>query len=97
MRSPADYVDELIRQWRQSPSGAIVNLRSWEQQFLKRCQELESTLDAFLAPPSRPTEAASGAERAWRWSRSGYLLFWIASALLCLGALAAGYLAAHFE
>lgn len=92
MRSPADHIDELTRQWRQSPSGALANLRSCERLFLQRCQEAEGTLDAFLASPSRTQEDAPDAERFWRWSRAGYILFWIAVASLCLGALAAGYL-----
>lgn len=94
MPSPVEAVDELARQWRQSPSGAIDRLRVCERLFQHRCHRLEDTLDGFLAPPSRPTEDEPGEERAWRWSRASYILFWIAVAVLCFGALVAGYVAA---
>jgi len=88
---PVETVDALIRLWRQSPAGAAAYLRQCAGAFSQRAGELESQLDLLLPNADSRWQESAGEEMRWRWNRSGYVLFWILVAVLCFGALAAGY------
>lgn len=84
--------DEQILVWRRSPAEARRRLAVCARAFEQSAGAAEEALDRLLHRPA-PTREGESAERFFRWKRKAYILFWLATAALSLGALAAGYLA----
>lgn len=91
MAGPVEAVEAQIRAWRDSPEEACRRLESCARAFTQRALFVERMLAALAPKPLPEPEPETG--RQWRWKRRGYILFWAATVVLALAALAAGYLA----
>lgn len=91
MPTPVEKVDELIHIWHQSPEHAIPRLQGCDRFLLQHAESLESRLDLLLRDSASSGMAAEADADLWRWSTARYALFWVLVAVLCFGALVAGY------
>jgi len=92
MGKAVQAVEEQIRLWRESPAEARRRLAGCARAFEQCAQAAEETLESLQFRPA-PEAGESIAERRWRWTRKGYILFWAIAVALSLLALAAGYFA----
>ncbi|MGQ9919075.1 MAG: hypothetical protein ACUVS7_16845 [Bryobacteraceae bacterium] len=91
MPTPVEKVDGLIHIWHQSPEHAIRRLQCCDHFLLQHAESLESRLHLLLRDSASSGMAAETDAAFWRWSTTRYALFWVLVAVLCFGALAAGY------